>query len=319
MRDRYDRKIEYLRISVTDLCNLRCRYCMPQGGIVDKKTHSDMLTLEEIFQAVKACASLGIKKVRITGGEPLIRKGISSLIRNISEIESISDIAMTTNGILLKKYAKELKDAGLKRVNISLDTMNEEKYSYITRFGTLQDVLDGIEISRKLGLLPLKINTVLIGGFNDNEIGDFVNLTIKEDIQVRFIELMPIGQASHWARENFLSNKEVLRRFKDLVPIKKEDKSSPAEYYKLPGAKGTVGLINPVSHQFCSNCNRIRLTADGKIKPCLLSDKEIDVKEALKKGEDLEKIIRFAILEKPQQHYLQSGKSTKRDMIRIGG
>ncbi len=319
MKDRYERKIEYLRISVTDLCNLRCIYCMPEEGIINKKCHTEMLTLEEIYKIVEASAALGVKKIRITGGEPLVRKGVPGLIKNISKINSINDIAMTTNGLLLKKYAKELKDAGLKRVNISLDTLKEEKYKYITRFGSLKDVLEGIEEAKKVGLLPIKINIVLIGGFNDDEIEDFVNLTIKEDIQIRFIELMPIGQASDWAKENFVPNTLVLDKFKNLEAVPRKDKSSPAEYYKLPGAKGLVGLINPISHHFCANCNRIRLTADGKIKPCLNSDLEIDVKDALKNEEDLIKVIKNAIWLKPQKHHLNEGKSIKRDMMRIGG
>lgn len=319
MTDRYGRRIDYLRVSVTDRCNLRCRYCMPEEGIIDKKCHSEIMTLEEIYEVVVACASLGVKKVRITGGEPLTRKGITGLIQKISNIEGIKDIAMTTNGLLLKKYAKELKEAGLRRVNVSLDTMKEEKYKYITRFGSLKDVLEGIDEARRVGLLPLKINVVLIGGFNDDEIEDFVKLTLDEDIQVRFIELMPIGQASSWARENFVPNTLVLDKFKELQPVSREDKSSPAQYYKLPGAKGMIGLINPISHQFCSNCNRIRFTADGKIKPCLHSNQEIDVKEALKSGENLKETIIKAILEKPQEHHLNDGESIKRDMMRIGG
>lgn len=319
MTDKYGRKIEYLRVSVTDRCNLRCIYCMPEEGIIDKKRHSEMLTLEEIYEVVKACASLGVKKVRITGGEPLTRKGITSLVQKINHIEGIKDIAMTTNGLLLKKYAKELKEAGLKRVNVSLDTMKEEKYKYITRFGSLKDVLDGMEEAKKVGLLPLKINVVLIGGFNDDEIEDFVKLTLDEDIQVRFIELMPIGQASSWARENFIPNTLILDKFKDLMPVQKEDKSSPAEYYRLPGAKGMIGLINPISHQFCNNCNRLRLTADGKIKPCLHSNQEIDVREAIKTGGNLKETIINAILAKPQEHHLNDGESIKRDMMRIGG
>jgi len=319
MEDRYKRNIEYLRISVTDRCNLRCRYCMPEEGIKDKKTHSDILSLEEIYEVVKACSNLGINKVRITGGEPLTRKGISGLIRNIDKLIGIKDIAMTTNGLLLKEYAKELKEAGLGRVNVSLDTLNEKKYKYITRFGSLKNVLEGIEEAKKIGLLPLKINVVLIGGFNDDEIENFVKLTIDDDMQVRFIELMPIGQASGWAKENFIPNTVVLDKFKDLQPVPQMDKSSPAEYYRLPGAKGLVGLINPISHRFCSNCNRLRLTADGKIKPCLNSNQEIDIKKVLKSGGDLEKTIQIAIQQKPLRHYLNEGQSIKRDMMRIGG
>jgi len=292
---------------------------MPEEGIKDKKTHSDILSLEEIYEVVKACSNLGINKVRITGGEPLTRKGISGLIRNIDKLVGIKDIAMTTNGLLLKEYAKELKEAGLGRVNVSLDTLNEKKYKYITRFGSLKNVLEGIEEAKKIGLLPLKINVVLIGGFNDDEIENFVKLTIDDDMQVRFIELMPIGQASGWAKENFIPNTVVLDKFKDLQPVPQMDKSSPAEYYRLPGAKGLVGLINPISHRFCSNCNRLRLTADGKIKPCLNSNQEIDIKKVLKSGGDLEKTIQIAIQQKPLRHYLNEGQSIKRDMMRIGG
>lgn len=319
MRDKYGRNIEYLRVSVTDRCNLRCRYCMPEEGIKDKKHHNDIMTLEEAYQVVEACAGLGVKKIRITGGEPLTRYGITSLIGKISKLDQITDIGMTTNAVLLKKYAKELKEAGLNRVNISLDTLKEEKYRDITRFGSIKDVFAGMEEARKTGLLPLKINIVLIGGFNDDEIGDFVELTRDEDVQVRFIELMPIGQASNWARENFIPNTTVLERFPELKIVEGGDKSSPAEYYRLPGGKGKVGLINPISHKFCSSCNRLRLTADGKIKPCLHSNQEIDVLDAIRKGENIRAIIESAIWQKPSEHHLDNGEAIDRDMMRIGG
>ena len=319
MKDKFGRSIEYLRVSVTDRCNLRCRYCMPEEGIKDKKRHSDIMTLEEIYEVVKACADLGVNKVRITGGEPLTRYGITSLIEKISRLEGIKDIAMTTNAVLLKKYAKGLKEAGLKRVNISLDTMKAEKYKEITRFGSIGEVFAGMEEARKVGLLPLKINVVLIGGFNDDEIGDFVELTRNEDIQVRFIELMPIGQAADWARDNFIPNTTVLERFPELQPVETGDKSSPAEYYRLPGGLGKVGLINPISHKFCSSCNRLRLTADGKIKPCLHSNQEIDVLQTLRKGQNVKELIESAIRQKPSEHHLDDGEAIDRDMMRIGG
>ena len=320
MKDNLGRNINYLRISVTDRCNLRCMYCMPERGIC-KKEHDDILTLEEIFEAVKACADLGISKVRITGGEPLARKGLTELIDKISKLQGITELAMTTNGVLLPKYAEELKSAGLDRVNISLDTMNAEKYSYITRGGDLGDVMSGINAAEKAGLKPIKLNTVLIGGFNDDEIENFVNLTIDRDIDVRFIELMPIGQAGHWAKKHFISNTEIINRVKELQPIQSNDPSSPAKYYKLPIAKGRVGLINPISHAFCGNCNRIRLTADGKLKPCLHTEAEIDIKEVLNKGDGLQEVIKKAILQKPIQHNLncQDNKPIERDMYRIGG
>jgi len=320
MKDALGRNINYLRISVTDRCNLRCMYCMPEEGVC-KKEHEDILSLEEIYQVVKACAELGIKKVRITGGEPLVRKGLTGLIEKVASLEGIREVALTTNGILLPQYAKELKAAGLDRVNISLDTMNEEKYSYITRMGSLGDVKSGIDAAVEAGLEPIKLNTVLIGGFNDDEIEDLVRLTMDRPIDVRFIELMPIGQAAHWAKKHFISNKEVLQKVSGLQPVQSDDISSPAKYYQLPGAVGRVGLINPISHAFCGNCNRIRLTADGKLKPCLHTETEIDMKELLRSQQNLTEVIKESILQKPMQHNLNchDNKPIERDMYRIGG
>lgn len=320
MKDAQGRNINYLRISVTDRCNLRCMYCMPEEGIC-KKEHEDILSLEEIYQVVKSCSELGISKVRITGGEPLVRKGLPELIERIAKLQGIKELALTTNGVLLPKYAKELKAAGLDRVNISLDTMNAEKYSYITRNGSLEDVMSGINAAEEAGLQPIKLNTVLIGGFNDDEIESFVGLTKDRAIDVRFIELMPIGQASHWAKKHFISNKEILNKVQELQPVQSDDISSPAKYYQLPGAKGRVGLINPISHAFCGNCNRIRLTADGKLKPCLHTETELDIKELVRRNESLTDVIREAILHKPVQHNLNchDNKPIERDMYRIGG
>jgi len=319
MKDRFGRNIEYLRVSVTDRCNLRCMYCMPEEGIKNKKKHSEIMTLEELYEVIEVFAQLGVRKIRITGGEPLVRYGITSLIEKIARLEQINEITMTTNGLELKKYAKELKKAGLIRVNISLDTLKADKYKEITRFGSIHDVLEGIKEAKEVGLLPIKINTVLIGGFNDDEIEDFVELTREEDIQVRFIELMPIGQVAGWAREKFVSNDIVLERIPELIPVGVEDKSSPAKYYKLPDGKGKVGLINPISHNFCSNCNRIRLTADGKLKPCLHSNKEVDILQSMRKGENIKELIQNTILEKPSSHNLDKGDSIERNMVQIGG
>lgn len=320
MKDTLGRNINYLRISVTDRCNLRCMYCMPEEGIC-KKEHQDILSMEEIYEVVKECAELGISKVRITGGEPLVRKGLTELIGKISRFPGIEDLALTTNGVLLEKYASELKEAGLNRVNVSLDTMNEEKYSYITRGGKLSDVLKGIEAAQRIGLQPVKLNTVLIGGFNDDEIEDFAALTLEKAIDVRFIELMPLGQAGSWAKKHFVSNNVVLDRVKELVPVAAKDQSSPASYYKLPGALGKVGLINPISHTFCGSCNRIRLTADGKLKPCLHSEQELDIKAAIRSKGKLHGIIAESIYRKPVQHSLniEGSKPIERDMYRIGG
>lgn len=320
MLDREGREINYLRISTTDLCNLRCRYCTPEEG-VSKRCHSEILSLEEIAEVVKASAKLGINKVRLTGGEPLVRKGIVELVRKISDIKGINEIALTTNGILLKQLAKPLKEAGLKRVNISIDTLKPDRYEYITRGGKLSDVLEGIEAAKKAGLYPLKFNVVLVKGFNDDEIEDFVNLTMDNEIDVRFIELMPIGENGEMSKENFIPNTLVLDKNPSLIPVSSSDKSAPAKYYKFEGGKGKIGLINPISSHFCSTCNRLRLTADGKIKPCLHSNEEIDIRRTLRENGDILSVISKAIRVKPKEHHINEDNYTPidREMFQIGG
>jgi len=318
MLDSFGRSINYLRISLTDRCNLRCQYCMPEKGLKNKVTHKDILTIEEVYHLIKEFVDLGIDKIRFTGGEPLIRKGIIDLIEKVNTLEGVKDLTITTNGLLLKDMAKSLKKAGIHRVNISLDTLNKDKYSEITRGGDLSRVLEGIEEGIRVGLTPIKINTVLIGGFNENEIEDLVNLT-RRGIDVRFIELMPIGEAMYFAKDKFVSNSRVLETIRDLVPVEREDKSSPAVYYKLPDAKGRVGIINPVSCKFCDNCNRVRLTSTGKLKTCLHSNKEIDLKAAIRKQENIKEIIKKGILSKEESHHLEEGKYTYRNMNQIGG
>lgn len=320
MIDSFGRKINYLRISVTDLCNLRCKYCMPENGI-DKKCHDQILRNEEIIEIVRVMAELGVEKVRITGGEPLIRKGIIDIIKEISGFEGIHEVVMTTNGELLESMADMLKEAGLDRVNISLDTFDPEKFRDITRRDSLDKVLRGIEKAIEVGLSPVKINTVLIGGVNDDEVEDFVSLTIDKPIDVRFIELMPIGEASDWNKERFISTTEVLRRVPSLNPVVGKDKSSPAKYYKLPDSVGNVGLIDPISCSFCVNCNRIRVTSDGKLKLCLHSDIEIDLLTALRSGADLKNLILESIKVKPEKHLMETEDFTPitRNMNRIGG
>lgn len=320
MLDNIGRKINYLRISVTDLCNLRCKYCMPKEGLC-KKFHEDILRIEEIEDIVREGAKIGIDKVRITGGEPLTRRGIIELIEKVSRIDGIKDLAVTTNGVLLKKYAKDLKNAGLDRVNISIDSLDKEKYKEITRGGNIQDVLDGIEEARKVGLTPIKLNTVLIGGFNDDEIKDFVKLTIDEEIDVRFIELMPLGEASTWAKGHFIPNTIILDKYPELLPLWKEDKCSPAKYYRLPNGRGRIGLINPISNHFCSSCNRIRITSDGKIKPCLHSNEEINIRTLLNENIALKDILKLAIESKPKEHMINDFEYQPiiRNMYQIGG
>lgn len=317
MKDSFGREINYLRISLTDRCNLRCKYCMPEHG-VEKTCHEDILSLEEIFEITKTFVRLGVNKVRLTGGEPLIRRDILDLVSNIGSLDGVKDFAMTTNGILLPRYARDLKAAGLTRVNISLDTLDPIKYRDITRGGSLDQALEGIEVAKEVGLLPVKINTVLIGGFNDMEIEDLVDLT-KDGMDVRFIELMPIGEAAGWAEENFLSNSKVLERLKDLKPVYKDDPASPAVYYRLGDYPGRVGIINPISCKFCSSCNRVRLTSKGMLKMCLHSNREIDLRTPLRAGEDMERIVREAILTKEEEHGLEEGKYIDRNMNQIGG
>lgn len=295
MKDQYQREISYLRVSVTDLCNLRCRYCMPDG--VCQKTHADILSFEEITEIVTAAAQLGIRKVRITGGEPLVRRGVTDLCRMVAAVPGIEEVALTTNGLLLEKYARELKEAGVDRVNISLDTMDPEKYRYITGGGNLEGALRGIQAAFQAGLTPVKVNTVLIGGFNDDEIEAFVNLTRQRPIELRFIELMPMG--GEFGKEAYLPGDEVLRRVPELAPVETE-KGGVARLYRLPDGKGKVGLISAVSRHFCATCNRLRLTSEGNLKPCLHSNQEIRVRG--KHGEELLDTLRTAILEKPRMH-----------------
>lgn len=318
MKDPFGRNINYLRVSVTDLCNLRCRYCMPEEGI-PKVSHRDILSVEEIEEIAKVFVKLGVSKIRLTGGEPLLRNGILDIVERIGKLDRLKDFAITTNGVLLKKYAKELKFRGLTRVNISLDTLDDEKYKHITRIGKLKNVMEGIEAAKEVGLTPIKINTVLVGGVNDEEIEDLARLTLDEDIDVRFIELMPIGEAIKYESKYFASNQTVLDKLPELVEVERKDISSPAVYYKLPNAKGRIGLINPISCKFCEYCNRVRLTAQGKLKLCLHSNDEIDLKEAIRNGKNIERIIIDAIGQKPESHYLEDGQYVSKKMYQIGG
>ena len=318
LKDNFNRKIEYLRISVTNRCNSRCKYCMPPEGI-KLKSHDEILSFEEITNIVSVFAKLGVKKIRLTGGEPLVRRGIVDLVKKISDIEGINEITLTTNGLLLKKYATKLKEAGLDRVNISIDSLDKEKYSLITCGSSLKDVFEGIEEAKKVGLEPIKLNTVLVKDFNDNEIEDLVNLTRDNNYDIRFIELMTIGDTSNWSKDRYLSNETVLKKIKDLKPVIKKDKSSPADYYQISGYKGRVGLINPISCGFCDNCNRVRLTSNGSLKLCLHSDEEYDLRKYAYDKIKLEEKILEIIKEKPKEHKLNEGVVIKKNMFQIGG
>ena len=322
--DSFDRPINYLRISVTDRCNLRCTYCMPLEGI-ETLSHDDILRYEEIHTVAKAAAELGINKVRLTGGEPLARAGLGSLVRLLNDIEGIDDLSLTTNGMFLAQRAHELKEAGLNRVNVSLDSLQTGKFKEITRVGELEEVLKGIEEAKSVGLNPVKINMVVMRGINDDEIVDFARKTIHEDWHVRFIEFMPVGNGQQYGRERYISINEITERIEPIGSLEphKLDGNGPAKYFRLPHARGTIGFISPVSEHFCFQCNRLRLTADGKLRPCLLSDDEIDLRNPLRNGasvDDLKKLVKKAVDSKPECHNLKIGTTAKnRSMCQIGG
>lgn len=317
MKDTFEREITYLRISLTDLCNLRCTYCMPPEG-VKKQEHRQILSLEEIEEIAREAVGMGVQKIRLTGGEPLVRRGMLPLCWKLKQIPGLRELALTTNGLLLPQMAGELKKAGVDRVNISLDTLDSEKYRQITRGGRLEDALAGIQAAKDAGLTPLKLNCVLIGGFNDDEIPALTSLTEREAVEVRFIELMPIGDTVGFAPEAYLPCEAVLERLPQLKHLPED--SGVAERYQLPGAAGTIGLIRPLSRCFCDRCNRIRLTADGRLKPCLHSREEIPIRGL--HGEALRQQMKKAILHKPEQHGELSARfrsEADRNMNQIGG
>ena len=333
MKDGHGRTIDYLRISLTDRCNYRCIYCMPEQG-VESMCHTDILRIEEIAQVVRAFAKLGIRSVRLTGGEPLVRKGVVDLVRDINETPGIKNISLTTNGVLLPRMADQLREAGLSRVNISLDTLDAEQFRQITRCGELQQTLDGIDAALEAGFNPVKINAVAVRSLHQDYL-KFAELSIDRPLHVRFIEHMPIGDVSEvdgisWGKDGVISCEEVFNIINEgaraqglgeLVPAG-EDKPigwGPAEYYHFPGAAGTVGFISPLSRHFCSKCNRLRLTADGKLRPCLFSDVEYDLRTALREGteEDQRAVFLQALGAKPDEHHDKVG--TERGMSQIGG
>ncbi len=284
MIDKHSRKISYLRVSVTDLCNLRCVYCMPPGGS-ELSRKEEILSLEEILKLIKHGVSLGVNKIRITGGEPLVRKGIISLVNQIAEIKGIDDIAMTTNGVFLKEFATELKSSGLSRLNISLDTMREDRFAEITRGGNIADVFDGVEAVLKAGFKGTKMNAVVMRGDNDDEIHDFVRYIMERDIELRFIELMASGWKDMVNEDRFMPTSEIMERVRgvgELVPDKQRIGGGPATIYRIKGALGSIGFISAVSKPFCKTCNRLRLTSDGKLRSCLLTGGEVDIKDILR-------------------------------------
>jgi len=342
LQDSFGRVIEYLRISVTDRCNLRCVYCMPPQG-VKLKSHHEILSYEEIAVVVRAAAALGIRKVRLTGGEPLVRPHVERLVALVAAVPGIEDVSMTTNAVLLDRHAETLAQAGLRRVNISLDTLRPERFERITRFGNLNDVWRGLEAAERAGLTPIKINAVIVRGMNDDELADFAALTLEHAWHVRFIELMPIANEGEWGEglpppgNRLVTAQEMQARLAEqwgadllaeLSPALIGN--GPARIFRLPSggtrqtkALGTVGFISPVSQHFCPTCNRLRLTADGKLRPCLLTDGEVDVIGALRSGAsepEVRALIQRAAKNKPERHHLDENAAPhERVMAQIGG
>lgn len=333
MKDSHGRIIDYLRISLTDRCNFRCIYCMPEEGVCPL-SHNEILRIEEIEHIVYVASKLGIRSVRLTGGEPLVRKGVVDLVDSLSSMTGIDNISMTTNGVLLPDMAYDLKRAGLSRVNISLDTLDPSQFREITRVGNIEDTLCGIDAALEVGFDPVKINAVTVRRLNQDFLS-FALLSKDRPLHVRFIEYMPVGNAGDngvisWGPDDVISSEELIEKINSLasangieplVPALSDAPLGwgPARYYKFPNALGTVGFISPLSRHFCSECNRLRLTADGKIRPCLFSDDEYDVKYALRNGtdEDIENVLIRSLGAKPDEHHDRVG--TERNMNAIGG
>lgn len=322
--DSYHRRINYMRISVTDRCNLNCIYCNTRAA--PHLEHDDILRYEEIHRVVLAAAALGVKKIRLTGGEPLVRLNLSRLVELLVEVDGIDEVTLTTNGTLLEKYAVELKAAGLKRVNISLDTFKPDRFRQITGSDKLENVLRGIEAAKKAGLNPVKINMVVLKGINDDEILNFARMTVSDGWHVRYIEHMPFAGTWHEDKE-IVSIGEIMESISEslgeLQPTFPAYGNGPARYYRLPDAGGTIGFIGAVTECFCAECNRFRLTSDGKLRPCLLDDDEVDIRNPLRNGagiEELERLIHEAAALKQKQHHLgEESAPAKRPMRQIGG
>ncbi len=327
MKDAWGREIDYMRVSITDRCNLRCRYCMPESGL-EMKCHEDILSYEEMLEILSVAASLGFRHFRVTGGEPLVRRNVVSFLERLSHVPGVDDLSITTNGILLFDMAEDLKKAGVHRVNISLDTLRPARFAEITRGGDWRRVWMGLERAIEVGFDPVKINVVAARGINDDEWEDFARLTLHMPVHVRFIEIMPLGQGESWA-DRFVPAREVLgtlMRMGEIRPVHVAG-SGPAQYVRLDGAKGSIGVISAISQHFCSDCNRMRLTADGKLSPCLASGEEVDLSSAIRGGADREELIALferAVLIKPARHCMEpckkgEGMVSERKMYRLGG
>lgn len=324
--DHFDRRITYLRVSVTDRCNLRCRYCVPVRDFSFLK-HAHILRYEEILRIIRIGVESGIRKVRLTGGEPLIRRNFAYLVQSVCAIPGLEDVSITTNGVFLKKRAKVIFAAGVRRLNVSLDTLSQGKYARITGKDRFHEVWEGIEAAEDLGFSPIKINVVAIRGVNDDEFVPLARLSLQKPYHVRFIEYMPIGKNGGWTPEKFVSSDAIKARLESIGPISRvasSPRDGPVMRYRFKGAKGEIGFISAMSHHFCRTCNRLRLTADGRLRPCLFSNEEVDVMTPLRQGcrdRDLKALFHEAIDKKPEQHHAGVKKQSEsgRPMSAIGG
>ncbi len=326
MRDGFGRRIEYLRISVTDKCNLRCVYCMPEEGLPWLKRDA-LLSYEEIAQIVGTMAPLGLRSVRITGGEPLVRRDLPRLARMLAAIPGITDISLSTNAVLLDQHAEALRQAGVNRLNVSLDSLVPERVDAIARRpGSAEGIFRGLDAAERAGFAPIKINCVVMRGRNDDEIADFARISRERPWHIRFIEVMPTGENLGVSADEFVSSDEMLERIRaigDLRPVAGPKGNGPARYYAFPDAPGTVGIITPMSHNYCDLCNRMRLTADGQLRPCLFGAIQTNLRDPIRRGEPIEPLIRETLRIKPERHWLVQGSDTGsgglRALSEVGG
>jgi GTP 3',8-cyclase len=312
MLDGFGRRVEYLRISVTDKCNLRCVYCMPERGL-PWLSRSEILTYEEIAAIVRVMAGMGLRRLRLTGGEPLVRKDLPRLVELLAAVPGIEDIALSTNAVLLRQFARPLRDAGVGRVNVSLDSLRPDRLDAIVRrSGSFAAIMDGLDAAVDVGFTPIKVNAVILRGRNLDEIEDFASITRDRPWHIRFIEVMPVGENLAVSSSEFVSAFEMLERLGrvgELQPVPGPDGNGPATYFRFDGAPGTVGVITPMSHNYCDRCNRMRLTASGRLRPCLFGDIETDLREPLRSGAPLEPLIRNTLAIKPERHHLVQGSA----------
>ncbi len=334
LTDLFSRTISYLRLSLTDRCNLRCMYCVTEeekNGCLGKLAHDELLTYEELLRVVRVAVEMGISKLRLTGGEPLVRRDIMRFIRRLADIDRLDDIRITTNGVLLERFAKGLVEAGVTKVNISLDSLRPERFARITGVDCFDRVWQGIEAALAAGFSPVKLNMVVMRGINDDELEDFAELSRSTPLQVRFIEFMPIGSSSSWSRDTYMATDEIMARVSgagELIPLQRGRADGPARVFRLAGdAAGSLGFISPISHHFCDRCNRLRLTSEGMLRSCLLHDEETDLRSVLRSGgsdEMIRETLLTAIRNKPRGHQMEGrlrehGGDCHGRMSRIGG